>query len=394
MNSKRNDKIKIGLALGLLLSVIIVFVFLILKKPNDNEVIMPEVKSEIAELMFVSNTNGIHLVDINGTILASTQNATSFVKNDINNEILYEKNGDLYSLSYTMKEETNEEGIKNEVYSLIEELVLDLDLGVYVDSFVFNDDYVAFLTKVEMSEDIATKENKEDENIGLKDKIEIDSNTQFYNINIINRKDKTIKTLENINLDECVLFNNEFVYSVDNYLISYNLETEENKELYLGKLTSDLFVYNNKLIVFNKFGNGNNKSLIMQLTNNLYIEKTSKHESIDIIAISFDENEENIVYIDNSNKLFYRLNLNEEREIKDKVNLNINNVDGSYNKENTYYANNYIYTTKSGKLDIIALKSSTVYKSLDIEATNVFPIFEEDTLEEVENVVENSTDVK
>lgn len=391
MNKKNKDKLFIGLALGVLFLAIIIFVLInINKTKNNNEIILPKDEIEIAELMLVPNEKSLQLVNIDGTILDKIEGNIKF-KISETNEIMYLKDNSLYTVN--VENTKTEDGI--ETSKLNEVKILDVK---DVTSFIFNDKYIAILSEQKEQDekiDNSTKE-EEKENSDLTKEILIDEEHINYNVSIIDRESLTeIKTIENIKIDDCVLNDKNFIYSVSNYLYSYDIETENIEELYLGKNVSDLDIVNNKIIVFDKFGNGKNKSLILQLNSDLTIDKATKHDALDIIEIQKEVDEQNIVYIENDETpILYMLNLDGDRETKNKRNLNVS-IDGTYSDDNTIYSRGYIYTAKDGKLNIIDLKSATIYKTYDIEASFIYPIYEEEPIEDetaTESIEETTVD--
>lgn len=377
MNKKKKDKIFIGLAAGaLILSIIIVVLINLNKNQNNTEILLPKDDIEIAELMLVPNKTSLQLVNIDGVVLDKIDGDIQFKMSE-SNEIMYLKNNSLYTVSV---EKIIEDDIEKS--KLKETKVIDVNNAT---SFIFNNKYIAILYENENIEnkDISLDKDAEivETNIpSLTEETLINEEHINYNVTFIDRNTlKEIKKLENINIDDCILNEKTFIYSISNYLYSYNIETEETKDLYLGKKISDLDIVNDKIIVFDKFGNGKNKSLILQINSDFTIDKATKHDTIDIIEIQKEEKENNIIYIENDETpLLYMLNLDGDRETKNKSNLNVN-IDGNYSDDNTIYARGYIYTAKDGKLNIIDLKSSTIYKTYDIESSFIYPIFEDNS---------------
>lgn len=206
------------------------------------------------------------------------------------------------------------------------------------------------------------------------------SESPFYDVVFVDRDTlKEVSTLVGVQIDDDILFNDTFVYSITNKVYSVDIATLEVKDLYLGKEVSDLDLVNDKLIIFDKFGNGDGKSLILQVNEDLSIDKATKHDAPDLVEIQQDALSEDIIYIEvDDTPTLYLLNLDGDRETKKKTNLNLK-IDGTYSDDNTIYCKGYIYTAKDGKVNIIDLKSATIYKTFDIDASYVYPIFETST---------------
>lgn len=378
--------------IGLILVAILVFIGVIialvtLNKPKtpSNVIDLPEDTIKIADVMIVPNKEGLNLVNIDGTILDKVEKATLFTMSDNTNEYMYLKNNALYTSS--IEENKDENG--NITYSFVETKVIDVK---DVSKYDFNDKYIALLTKLENidneinTEDISVENNDlEEENSIAKEEssiaklvqpIEIESNSPYYNITIIDRTfNKEIAKIENVQIDDSVVFGNNFVYSIANNIYFFNFETKVTETLYLGKEVSDLKVIDTNLIVFDKFGNGQNKSLILQLDEQFKINKALKHDAPDIIEIETLEEEKDIYFVEmDKTPLLYKLNLDEEKEQRNKENLNVD-IEGRYDDDNTIYAKGYVYTAAPNKITILDLKSATIHKEYDIEADFVYPVF-------------------
>lgn len=376
MKNKKNEKLFIVLASIVLIMTIVMVVILATRKqkPND-EIVLPEDDIQIAETMIVPNDNSIQLVNIDGTILDKIDGKIKFHTND-NNDIMYIRDNTFYTLNIKQDADTSK---------LVENKILDVE---NVDDFRFNDSYIVTLTKLDNTEN----ENIDilDENNEVKDTTEkidatksnltkhnkITASSNFYNVSFIDRKTlKEVNKIENIELDNFIIDNDKFIYSVGNYVYSYNITSNETTELYLGKRISDLSIMNDNIIIYDKFGNGVNKSLLLRTNDDLKVNKTTKHDASNIIAIQKDVEENNIIYIeDDKTPILYMLNLDGDREVKKKKSLNLD-IKGKYNQENTIYSKGYVYTAKDGKINIIDLKSSTIYKTYDIEANFIYPIY-------------------
>lgn len=380
---KKKDIGLIALAITIFIIVIITLVQLNKPKTPSNNIELPEDTIKIADTMIVPNKDGLNLVNIDGTILDKIENATLFKVSDNSDEYMYFKDNALFTSSIDIKQDEN----NNDVYSFVENKVLDVE---NVNQYIFNDDYIVLLTESELQENTndsidkkeevnETKEDKtnEDENVSnLVEKVEVVSNSKYYDVSIIDRNTKQeISKIEHIQIDDSILFNKNFVYSISNTVYMFNFDTKETKELYLGKVVSDLRIVDNNLIIFDKFGNGQGKSLILQVNDDFSINKAIKHDAPDIIEIETLKEENDIYFVEmDDTPLLYKLNLSEEKEQRNKENLNIE-IDGRYSDDNTMYAKGYIYTAASNKITLLDLKSATIYKTYDIDADFVYPVF-------------------
>lgn len=375
MNNKKNDKVLIILS-SLILIAVIITIIIINIKPKDEvpNFELPKDEIEIAKLLIVPKENSMDLLDINGNILDTIEGNTIFKVSE-DNEILYLKDNALYSVNIEkdIDEEKNEKVFFNEIK------LMDVKEKVY--NFTFNNEYVAILTDATPNEETEIPpvvENATD----LTKKIPLSRNHNSYDVVIINRNNNSKEIIHSIPADEnIIIFGSSFIYNTEQYLNSYNFITHTSNQIYLGKDVSNLDIVNNSLIVFDKFGNGNKSSIILKLDENLNIIKVSKHDAINITSIK-SENNNDIYFIDQDNKaILYILNMDDNRDSKKKNNLNTELV-GTYTDDNTIYKKGYIYTAMNGKANIIDLKSSTIYKTYDIETTIVYPILESEIIQQ------------
>lgn len=376
MRNKKNDKLLILLASLIFIITIIVVIFLVTKKQKpNNDIDLPETDIQVAEMMIVPNNEGIQLVNMEGTILDKIDGEIVFHSNE-NNDIMYLKDNSFYTLNIKNDKE-------NKKTILIENKVLDVNKS---DDFRFNDSYIVSLTKITDKSKIEKFEskNKPKTNKDVSPIIQpntITASSNFYNVSFIDKKTlKEVNKIEGIELDNFIIHNNYFIYSRGNYVYSFNIDNSKTKELYLGKRISDLEIVKDNIIIFDKFGNGSNKSLILRTNDDLEVNKASKHDASNIMAIQKDKDEETIVYIeDDKTPILYMLNLDGDRETKKKKSLNLD-IQQKYSQDNTIYAKGYVYTAKDGRLNIIDLKSSTLYKTFDIDANFIYPVFSDSNL--------------
>lgn len=376
MRNKKNDKLLILLASLIFIITIIAVIFLVTKKQKpNNDIDLPETDIQVAEMMIVPNNEGIQLVNMEGTILDKIDGEIVFHSNE-NNDIMYLKDNSFYTLNIKNDKE-------NKKTILVENKVLDVNKS---DDFRFNDSYIVSLTKIideskieKIESKNKTKTNKDISPIIQPNTITASSN--FYNVSFIDKKTlKEVNKIEGIELDNFIIHNNYFIYSRGNYVYSFNIDNSKTKELYLGKRISDLEIVKDNIVIFDKFGNGSNKSLILRTNDDLEVNKASKHDASNIMAIQKDKDEETIVYIeDDKTPILYMLNLDGDRETKKKKSLNLD-IQQKYSQDNTIYAKGYVYTAKDGRLNIIDLKSSTLYKTFDIDANFIYPVFSNSNL--------------
>jgi hypothetical protein len=379
MRNDKKDKIFIGIAV-LVVIIIIAIVAIVIHNNGKTEVqdiVLPKDEIEIAPIMLVPNDNGLSLVNIDGTILDTVEGNIMFRVSE-DNDLMYLNNDVLYTASIDKVEGVDENGEEKDTYDFNETKIMDASDVV---DFTFNDKYIAFLkaSNVEaakVDDDVALDE----ETSNLTKEVDMASESPFYDVVFVDRDTlKEVSTLVGVQIDDDILFNDTFVYSITNKVYSVDIATLEVKDLYLGKEVSDLDLVNGKLIIFDKFGNGDGKSLILQVNEDLSIDKATKHDAPDLVEIQQDASSEDIIYIEvDDTPTLYLLNLDGDRETKKKTNLNLK-LDGTYSDDNTIYCKGYIYTAKDGKVNIIDLKSATIYKTFDIDASYVYPIFETST---------------
>lgn len=195
-------------------------------------------------------------------------------------------------------------------------------------------------------------------------------------------EDKSTYMIDTKKIDSMVIVDNTLVYSETNNIHTYNLDSKETSSIEIGDITSDLFEINGSVIAFNEFGAGNNKSTILKLkSNDLYIEKAHRHDNALLTAVTPDSDDEEIPYIDTSSKSVsinshYKLNLNEIKDSKNRVELNaISTTEGNpYTSTNTVSTKGYLYTNKSGKIEIFRLAGEVMDITLDSEKTFFMPI--------------------
>ena len=367
---KKNDKIKIIIAaIILIIAVAVMIIINIFPNKNDDKLILPSDEIQLADTMLICNTDKISLINMDGTEFDSVEGNIHYAVN--NGEFLYENNGTFYSIE-TSKNINEDESVS---YSLLSNEIATTKESV--SKFTFNENNIAILSETTYQES-EQKEASEKETSSLTEKLPIEGEHSAYNITFIDRVTKQIEKLENVFIDNCILVKNNFIYSVGQYLYSYDLNTQKTTELYLGKTVSDLCNIDDSIVIFDEFGNQEGLSLILKTDESLNVKKATKHESVNISPINMIDTNNNIIFIEEEeNPTFYLLNVDEEREVKKKNKLNITLKD--FNQENSIYSKGYIYTAKDG-VNVIDLKSSTLYKTLDIDAEFIYPMY--DTIEE------------
>lgn len=378
MNEKKNDKILVILS-SLVLVAVIVAIIIINVRPKDEvkEFKLPKDEIEIAKLIVVPTGTGIDLMGIDGTVLDTIEGNTMFRVSE-DNEAVYLKNNAFYN--FTIEKTVDEEGNENVFFN--ENKIMDVKNRVY--NFTFNNEYIAYLTDAtpaELGDAVMSDVPPVVEENDLTKKQPFARTHNSYDVVVVNRTNNSKETIHSIPADENItIINNSFLYNTEQYLNSYNFKTHTENEIYLGKDISAFDVINDSLIVFDKFGNGKNSSLILKVDENLNILKVAKHDAVNVASIKADT-EENIFFIDQDNKaVLYILNMEGSRDSKSKNNLNTE-LEGTYSSDNTIYRKGYIYTAMNGKASIIDLKSSTVYKKYDVETSIVYPVLEGDIIQ-------------
>ena len=196
--------------------------------------------------------------------------------------------------------------------------------------------------------------------------------------------DKSTYMIDVKDVDSMVVVDNILVFAEKENIHTYNLTTKETKKIEIGDKTKDLIEVNGQVIAFNNFGSQNSKSTILELKpNDLYIEKAHRHDNNNLIPIANDSDDKDISYIDKSNKTsvmnsHYTLDLNSDKETKDRVELDVmsgSNTD--FNSQNTVSTKGYLYSNKSGKIEIFRLNGETIDTTIDTDKTFFMPISEE-----------------
>lgn len=194
--------------------------------------------------------------------------------------------------------------------------------------------------------------------------------------------DKSTYMIDAVNVDSLLVVGERLVFAETNYIHSYDLKTKEEVSIEIGDTTEDLFEINGTVIAFNKFGSGNDKSTILKLkTDDLYISKAHRHDNANVIAVTPDSDDKEISYVDKKEtgiktNSYYKLDLNGTKDVKNRIQLDALSVtgDSEFTSDNTVATKGYLYTNKSGKIDIFRLAGEIVDTTLANDKTFFMPI--------------------
>lgn len=197
--------------------------------------------------------------------------------------------------------------------------------------------------------------------------------------------DKSTYMIDAKEVDSMVVIDETLVYAETENIHTYNLVTKEDKSIEIGDKTEDLFEINGSVVAFNKFGSGNQKSTILKLkSDDLYIEKAHRHDNEKLSAVTPDSDDKEIPYIDKTEKTVtinahYKLDLNGEKDSKNRVTLEAMSTDNNveFNSDNTVSTKGYLYSNKSGKIEIFRLAGEVMDSTVDSNKTFFMPISKE-----------------
>lgn len=267
-------------------------------------------------------------------------------KLNVTNDVIYSRSNDLEKvLAYgnsTFFEIEEDNG------QLISKELLKLDTEQPIKSFKFSDKYIVA-------------------NTGSK-------------LLILKINDNSTYMIDAKKVDSMVVVEDILVYAETNNIHAYNLNTKKNKTIEIGDKTEALFEINGNVIAFNNFGSGNQKSTILKIkAEDLYIEKAHRHDNENVFAVTPDSDDKEISYIDsnkNNATSYYQLNLNNDKDSKIRISLDTmsNDDDNEFNSNNTVSTKGYLYSNKSGKIEIFRLSGEVLDSTIDSDKTFFMPI--------------------
>lgn len=206
------------------------------------------------------------------------------------------------------------------------------------------------------------------------------SSDKFY---CINRESSSIKEYDIANVESKVLFEDNLVYSIGNFVYSIDLTSNDKPiSIDLGDKTEGLFVMNGKIISYNNFGSGNNITTILKLNaDNLYIDYAEKHNNSNLSALTMDDDDDTIKFIDSTNKnnvilsSHYTMTVNEDsKNSKVRVSLADSQTELNYNADNTVSTKGYFYNQHDGLLNIFDLRAEGVSDTIRTDKEYFMPI--------------------
>lgn len=198
---------------------------------------------------------------------------------------------------------------------------------------------------------------------------------------IINLETKQTYALNISDVDSYVVAGSDLVYSSGNYVNKIDLNSKKAIKIDIGDKTSALFEMKGNIIAFNKFGNKNNKTTILDMkSNNLYIDKAHSHDNAKVYPVTPDNDDTNIMYIDRiENQVpvdaFYSLNLKGEQPTKERTVLSNNGeAKDLYSPDKTVATKGFVYSLKEGNIEIFGLRGGAVDSTIKINGDFFMPI--------------------
>lgn len=191
-------------------------------------------------------------------------------------------------------------------------------------------------------------------------------------VSTISLLSKKVTSNNIISIDKYTVYENYFIYAIENNIYTLNMDTNETKSMDIGDKTKGLFVMNGKIVDFSNFGSGNNTNMIIRFKpNDLYLEKEYTHNNKLVNPLTPDSDDLIIPYIDNLNKnnvtvnAHYRINMDKDGGNKRQITLPTTQDDNSYSEYNTVSTKGYMYSTRNSKLEITNFESQKVVGTID-----------------------------
>lgn len=325
---KHRVQIIIGIA-SLLVLIAIFAVVLILFK-DDGDINDFEAKVDYANYYLVGEKNGVSVYDTSGEKCGSVSYVQAVYPNNLSNTMIVFANNQFMELS--VYEKTTGCGIK-------ETPILKYERK-NVAEFFWNEEYLA-IKRDTGSFEVYNRENKESIYLTDIDKV-----------------------------DEFIVVGDNFVYSVDNSIVSVDLNSEESVVIDVGAGTYGFATYGDKVVAYNKFGNGNNTTTIFILNpSDLYIEDLLVENTANVYPVSggsacFIRKANNIVFaqLSGDNKL-------------NSTTLNLKVGEKAFASNNTLFYEDYLYSTKDGYMAIISIKNKLVQHTINICGEYFSPVY-------------------
>lgn len=310
--------------------------------PQDEEQVVHEDNIRAEYIIGANDKGQVDLIKVESKEVVSNIDLKS------SDSVIYSRSNDLESmLAYsdgTFFELVEKEG------KLVQNEVLKLDAKQSIKEFKFSKDYIVA-------------------NTGDK-------------LLVFNLKDQSTYMIDAINVDSLLVVDDKLIFAETNYIHSYNLETKEEVSIEIGDITEDLFEIDGNVVAFNNFGSGKEKTTILKLkADDLYISKAHRHDNENVIAVTPDSDDKDISYIDKKDtgvktSSYYKLNLDKEQDVKNRISLDTlsSSQEDEFTSTNTVATKGYLYTNKSGNIEIFRLGGEVTDTTIDTNKTFFMPI--------------------
>lgn len=197
------------------------------------------------------------------------------------------------------------------------------------------------------------------------------SNKDILAINIKSNVVKTVTLPKDISAWS--IKDNKVLYAYNDTINSIDVVNNSYKSIDVGDKTTGLTIGNDKLLAFNKFGSGLNKSITLKIdSSNLKVDSLIKYENSNIYKINADSNKDSFMaLIDNGgNQSLERVSLDGDNKMLSQIPLeNKIKLD-----DNAVGINNYLYNKENNELKIISSDTGIVSYNLDIGDSDYMPI--------------------
>lgn len=269
---------------------------------------------------------------------------------------------------------------------------------IYSNSKDFKSMYVYDLSQNKFS-NITIQDNKltNKEVVSLKDKdielsnfkVEGDNIYTLSNdcktMNKISIKDASIKNIViKEPIENWVVSGNFIVYSSGTKLYSVNTSDDSINNIDIGDTTTGLFLVDEQVVGFNKFGSGKDTSIMLEITpSDLSIKNMIKFNTPNISGITPDSEDKNIFFgqvINNTEnetvQSISNVDLEKFNKVEADITTNKDTLKFTYNQSNTVTAKGYIYSLVDKKIEIIDTINSQTLKALEADTNSFMPVIE------------------
>lgn len=330
---KHKAKIAIGIAAVIVLMILVVFVMFLMGDEEPIEIYHPKVK--YASHYIVGKESAISLYDVAGSEIDTMSFDNIIYSQNRSNEMMIFADNEFLQITAAEFLNSNEEKPgKLQKASVLKQENLD------VVSFVWNNDYIVIQC----------------------------SNDSFA---IYDKAAENFKYLSSVSeVDTYTLIGKYMIYTVGNTINSVNIVTERTVTIDVGAESYGFTQMGDKIVVFNKFGNGKNATTVFVLNpENLYIENVLVENTLSVSPISGEKP----LFIRKANTLVLA-------EIQDtgklnSITLNLKSGDTPFTPENTLYYQDYIYSLKDDSMMIISINGKYVEHTINISGLCFCPVY-------------------